>query len=48
MKVYSKVLNIIKNSPQYGHALANIRNRENLIIAKAEIERLLTERKTMH
>jgi hypothetical protein len=43
MKVFDKVLLIIKNRPIYGHALRNIENKKSLIKAKIEIENMLAK-----
>lgn len=43
MKVFDKVLLIIRNSSIYGHALRNIENKKSLIEAKKEIENMLAK-----
>ena len=41
MKAFDKIQAIITNSPQNGHALRNIENKESLTKAKKEIELML-------
>lgn len=45
MRVFEKVLAIIVNNPQNGHALRNIENVRSLAKAKKEIELLLKVKK---
>lgn len=41
MKAFDKIQAIINSSPQNGHALRNIENKESLTKAKKEIELML-------
>ena len=42
MKAFDKVLQVIQNQPQNGHAVANQKNKISLLIASLEIKEMMS------
>ena len=45
MRAFDKMVEIIKQSPQYGHFIENVKNKVSLLKAKDEIEIMLKQNK---